>query len=60
MKTTKERHKYKPEDQYYQNITEVNNRGNPGPSGCTHSGEYRSCIQARTCKKTRGILKDEW
>ena len=24
-----------------------------------NSGEYRSCIQARTCKKTKGILKDE-
>ena len=24
-----------------------------------NSGEYRSCIQARSCKKTKGILKDE-
>ena len=61
MTNIKERHKYKPEDLYYQNLKKVNDSWCPLPwaqVAVHNSGEYRSCIQARTCKKTRGILKD--
>ena len=58
----KDRHKYKPEDLYYQNLSNENDSWCPLPwaqVAVHNSGEYRSCIQARTCKKTKGILKDE-
>jgi sulfatase maturation enzyme AslB (radical SAM superfamily) len=58
----KERHNYRPVDLYYQHITKSNNSWCPLPwaqVAVHNSGEYRSCIQARSCKKTRGILKDK-
>ena len=58
MKTIKERHKYKPEDLYYQNLSEKNDSWCPLPwaqVAVHNSGEYRSCIQARTCKKTKDL-----
>tara|TARA_Y100000590_G_scaffold24834_1_gene28255 strand:+ start:15479 stop:16879 length:1401 start_codon:yes stop_codon:yes gene_type:complete len=54
--------KTRPSDLYYKHLTKNNNSWCPVPwtqIAVHNSGEYRSCIQARTCKKTKGILKDE-
>jgi organic radical activating enzyme len=47
---------------YHKHIKDMNNSWCPVPWGQVsvhNSGEYRSCIQARSCKKTRGILRDD-
>ena len=47
---------------YHKHIKDMNNSWCPIPWGqisVHNSGEYRSCIQARSCKKTRGILRDK-
>jgi len=47
---------------YHKHIKELNSSWCPVPWGqisVHNSGEYRACIQARSCKKTKGILKDE-
>ena len=56
------RHGYRPVDLYQDHISETNNSWCPLPwaqVAVHNSGEYRSCIQARSCRKTRGILRDE-
>ena len=47
---------------YHKHIKKINHSWCPVPWGQVsvhNSGEYRACIQARSCKKTRGILRDE-
>ena len=47
---------------YHKHIKELNGSWCPVPWGQVsvhNSGEYRACIQARSCKKTKGILKDD-
>lgn len=47
---------------YHKHIKKINHSWCPVPWGQVsvhNSGEYRSCIQARSCKKTRGILRDD-
>lgn len=58
----KERHNYRPVDLYHQHVTKNNDSWCPLPwaqVAVHNSGEFRSCIQARSCRKTKGILKDE-
>ena len=58
----KKRHNYRPVDLYYQHVTKNNDSWCPLPwaqVAVHNSGEFRSCIQARACRKTKGILKDE-
>ena len=48
-------------DLYYEHINKNNNSWCPLPwaqVAVHNSGEFRSCIQARSCRKTKGILKD--
>tara|TARA_B100001057_G_scaffold419891_1_gene439945 strand:+ start:3270 stop:4802 length:1533 start_codon:yes stop_codon:yes gene_type:complete len=58
----KQRHNYRPVDLYYQHVTKNNDSWCPLPwaqVAVHNSGEFRSCIQARSCRKTKGILKDK-
>ena len=63
MPDIKDTYLYKPVDLYQDHISKTNASWCPLPfaqMAVHNSGEFRSCIQARTCKKTKGILTDEY